>query len=58
MVLFGSTSIAHEGDLDQVNAEVVRLYKAGKYAEAVPIAKRVLKITETAPPALIIPVLN
>jgi len=35
-------------DADALNAQVVRLYQAGKYAEAIPIAERVLAIREKA----------
>ena len=48
MVLAGA---AHAQPIDEaaaLNAEVVRLYQAGKYAEATEIAKRVLTIREEA----------
>ena len=35
-------------DADKLNVEVVRLYQAGKYAEAIPVAQRVLSIREKA----------
>ena len=33
---------------DALNAEVIRLYRAGKYAEAIPLARRVLALHEKA----------
>src|SRR5262245_50755725 len=35
-------------EVDKLNAEVIRLYRAGKYAEAIPIAQRVLALREKA----------
>jgi tetratricopeptide (TPR) repeat protein len=36
----------HGGDLETLNEQVVRLYQAGKYAEATGIAKRALTVAE------------
>ncbi|MGE4146923.1 MAG: tetratricopeptide repeat protein [Hyphomicrobiaceae bacterium] len=33
-------------DLTKLNAEVIRLYRSGKYAKALPLAERVIKIAE------------
>jgi tetratricopeptide (TPR) repeat protein len=40
-----------ESDPAKLELEVVKLYKAGKYDEAAPLAKRVLKIREASLPA-------
>ncbi len=37
---------AQERSLKDLNREVARLYKAGKYGEAIPIAKKALKVAE------------
>ena len=37
---------AQDDDLDALNQQVVELYQAGKYAEATPIAERMLGLTE------------
>ena len=33
-------------DLKSLNAQVINLYQAGKYTEAIPIAKKLLELTE------------
>ena len=45
---FVSPSRAQSGDVEELNKQVIALYQAGKYAEAVPLAQQVLAIT---PPA-------
>ena len=48
MALVGAAHAQTTDDAAALNAEVVRLYQAGKYAEATEIAKRVLAIREKA----------
>ncbi len=47
-LLLGTTAKAEDADPAKLNAEVIRLYKAGKYAEAILHAERLLKLSETA----------
>ncbi|HEX7312525.1 MAG TPA: TonB family protein [Pyrinomonadaceae bacterium] len=42
----GQKAVAED---DRLNAEVIKLYREGKYDEALPIAKRVLELREQAP---------
>src|SRR5262245_23667615 len=46
MALAGASHAQQSDDAAVLNAEVARLYQAGKYAEAAEIAKRVLVIRE------------
>src|SRR5262245_11043664 len=47
-VLASAAHAQATGDPAALNAEVLRLYRAGKYAEAIDIAKRVLATQEKA----------
>src|SRR5262245_47854217 len=42
------TAAPTAGNADTLNAEILRLYQAGKYADAVPLAQRALAIREKA----------
>lgn len=44
----GPASAQTAAEADKLNAEVVRLYQAGKFAEAIPLAQRALRIREKA----------
>ena len=46
--LASPTSAQSNADADKLNTEVIRLYQAGKYAEAVPVAQQMLALYETA----------
>jgi tetratricopeptide (TPR) repeat protein len=48
-LVLGPPAMAQQGDdADALNAQVVKLYQAGKYAEAIPIALRALALREKA----------
>jgi CHAT domain-containing protein/Flp pilus assembly protein TadD len=48
MALFAAAPHAQTDDAEVLNKKVVELYRAGKYAEAIPLAQRALAIREKA----------
>ena len=48
IALTGPASAKTAAEADKLNAEVERLYQAGKFAEAIPLAQRALSIREKA----------
>src|SRR6516225_7522530 len=51
MLLFSNASISAAQQPDEareLNKKVIELYKAGRYADAIPIAQRILAILESA----------
>ena len=47
-ILFAAALNAQTDDAEDLGRKVVQLYRAGKYAEAIPLAQRVLAINEKA----------
>lgn len=47
VVFVGPAAMAEEPDPEKLNAEIIKLYKAGKFTKAIPIARQILEITES-----------
>lgn len=46
IVVTGPASAQTAAEADKLNAEVIRLYRAGKYSEAIPLAQQTLELRE------------